>query len=130
MEKQLVWYGKQRMHSRGKGDVSMTVSPTKSKGVSANLTFRNEVDQIIFADSPYARFAILGTRLYFGSADEKFGCKLCGHPDSVNKYVHVSNKRIVEFVSNHIGDYMIKYDKELDCYYIETQNENDKKGGK
>ena len=83
----------------------------------ANFLFLEHVAQII-SERGYIQIAIDGDRMYFKDTSQSIGFKLVGR-ESGNRYCYITDKRIINYVREHEGDYEVKFDEKYKLYFIE-----------
>ncbi|MBR1737036.1 MAG: hypothetical protein IJ736_08480 [Firmicutes bacterium] len=104
-------------------DVSITAGISKTKGRNdrhvVRFTFRNNADKKI-THTGYLTVAILGERLYFKEMSEMVGYKLYKNSKK-NTYTGICNKGLFNWAVTHSGDYMLKFDRTIALYYVDTE---------
>lgn len=109
-----------------KSDVSISLGK-KTKEAEPSLlcvTFRNEVEKLIFDEScEYIQFGIHKNRMFFRQSDPSTGYKMYARlKNCKNRYTKFPIEE--ESDKNFVGNYELKYDEFLELYYIEKELNN------
>lgn len=112
--------------ARSHSDISICFT----KGDAINITFRNgaadKASKVNGMPRYRIEYAIEGTRLYFRgtSSSRGFTCYTNGKNTCKNYYCKIDKKyqtdELVDFVLQFEGDYELRYDSDINLYYIES----------
>ena len=109
-----------------KEDVSIKIHAKDGEARVIAFTLRNEVWKSI-TKTDYLRVAIdkEHDRLYFGECGSKEGFKICKHGGDNNRYFNIcSNRTLLSWAFDHVGDYQLQYDQGKNLFYVGQQDLN------
>ena len=101
-------------------DISITATNYRSERNSFYIVFRNNSDKQI-GHTGFISVAMSGERLYFKEADETFGYKVRKNNSKSSVMTRIKHTDLYEWAVTHSGDYMLKFDRTIALYYVDTE---------
>ena len=125
---ELNWLGKCRSYGGKKIDCDVILSTSydsSKKKETSVISFRNRSHAKI-TQKEHMVFAVLGTKLYFKEASVREGYKLTTfNKDKSSCHIKIDS-RVVKITDLEAGEYMLEWDKHVECYYVDINNKLNK----